>query len=314
VRIGNGQPHEGLPEWIDVFLFLRQPIFTPLENSDMQKVNPFSLYTLGGHLGKLASIVPGDLPGDRLQDIIFAQAALDLVIHSSAMAPIQPLTSCVMAAKRLQDRLGQLAKLNPNQPLFKPEVEQLHSLRQRFEGSLQTELAGSPTFFVPPRGIYDTTALIERAETVFSPAILERLSAEAIADLRQAGRALAFDLPTASGFHGCRAVEAVIKKQVLLFSGSPAPDTNWGDYVRILKLHGADGRVADSIHRLKETHRNPLIHPEVTLTMSEAIALLPICHSAIQACVADMERKAVVPSDEILQMLPPPEKPNGMPS
>jgi hypothetical protein len=63
---------------------------------------------------------------------------------------------------------------------------------------------------------------------------------------------------------------------------------------------------------MKEVHRNPLIHPEVTLTMQEAITLLSVCHSTIQACIADMERKSPAPSKEILEMLPMPEPPGSV--
>jgi hypothetical protein len=41
--------------------------------------------------------------------------------------------------------------------------------------------------------------------------------------------------------------------------------------------------------------------------MPEALSLWAICCSAIQAMVADMERKQVEPKPEILGMLPPDE-------
>ena len=294
-------------EWSDILL--GQPLFLPLENTDMQKINAYGLFSLGRFLGPIYTVRRGDATGDLTERIIFASAMLGVV--SATASPMMPLTSCVPMAKRLEKHLRE-GERPAIQELSEYDVESIKGNLTRFEGALQSELAESPIYFVPPRGIYNTTALIDKAETVFSQSVLDRLPSEAIADLRQAGRALAFDLPTASGFHGCRATEAVIKQQVLLFSGSPAPNSNWGDYVRLLKLHGADDRVADSIHRMKEVHRNPLIHPEVTLTMQEAITLLSVCHSTIQACVADMERKNPTPSNEILKMLPPPEPPEGV--
>lgn len=266
---------------------------------------------IGRHLGPLYALEGGEAIGNVTQDFKFASAMAGIVINGPSSPSVLRLGSCVNAAKRLRDHVDALCRRESTQLLSGYDIETLKGNLARFEGALQSELSESPTFFVPPRGIYNTTALIDNAETVFSQAILDRLPAEAIADLRQAGRALAFDLPTASGFHGCRATEAVVKKQVLLFSGSAAPSSNWGDFVRLLKLHGADGRVSDAIHRMKEVHRNPLIHPEITLTMQEAITLFSICHSTIQACVADMERKSPTPSSEILEMLPSPERSGG---
>ena len=277
----------------------------------MQRVNPSMIYGVGKHLSPLEGLAPGVRVGDIGRALMQASIMLSLCRDSSDVGNAPPLHSCLQKARVLEDRLEQLRKGSPDYTLDGFEVEFIRGSLHRFEGALQAELADSPMFYVPPRGIYNTAALIDKAETVFSQPILDRLPEDCIADLRQAGRALAFDLPTASGFHGCRATEAVIKKQVLLFSGAAAPTSNWGDFVRLLKLHGADGRVSDSIHRMKEVHRNPLIHPEITLTMPEAITLLSVCHSTIQACVADMERKSATPSSEILDMLPPPEPAAG---
>jgi hypothetical protein len=202
----------------------------------MQKVNPSLLYGVGKHLAWVSDLKAGDVVGRLLKQILEASTMLGMceIPHNGV-----PLTLCISKAKALSSRFDQLAAGNPSYVIAETEVDYIKSQLHRFEGALQAELADSPMFFVPPRGIYNTTTLIDKAETVFSQEILDRLPQESIADLRQSGRALAFDLPTASGFHGCRAAEAVIKKQVLLFSGSPAPSSNWGDYVRLLKLHGA---------------------------------------------------------------------------
>ncbi len=103
-----------------------------------------------------------------------------------------------------------------------------------------------------------------------------------------------------------RATEAVIKKQMAAM-GCPVPllsQRNWGNYIKALKEAGANEKVVHCLEQIKTLHRNPLIHPDVTLTMPEALSLWAICASAIQAVVADIETRQEAPSPQIVAMLP----------
>ena len=61
-------------------------------------------------------------------------------------------------------------------------------------------------------GIYHTALLINRADEVFAPEILSRLSARTRAEWRAAGRCLAFKLGTACAFHLVRATESLLRE------------------------------------------------------------------------------------------------------
>ena|ERR1017187_2100871 len=121
---------------------------------------------------------------------------------------------------------------------------------------------------------------------------------------------MAFGEPTACGFHICRAVEIVVKQYVEILRGTPPTlndkAKNWGEYCRILRANGADGRCVDALHQLQVLHRNPLIHPEITLEMGEDLALFVVCQGTIQSCIADMEKKLSDPTPEVVVLLPPP--------
>ncbi|HKN13052.1 MAG TPA: hypothetical protein VJX68_07625 [Candidatus Binatus sp.] len=83
-----------------------------------------------------------------------------------------------------------------------------------------------------------------------------------------------------------------------------ASQRNWGKYTDLLKETGANKKVINSIDQIRELHRNPLLHPEDTLIMAEALNLWAICCSTIQGMIADIEERFPNPSPEIIGMLP----------
>jgi hypothetical protein len=189
-----------------------------------------------------------------------------------------------------------------------PDSQSYISAFFEFDNALSLELGRSPIFYVTPKGVFDTRRLIVDGAAVFD-GYRERIPDDAINDANQSGRCLVFDLPTAAGFHIARATESVIRKQMLVFGCPCVKDSqrNWGSYIKSLKEKGANKKVLHHLEQLKDLHRNPLIHPEVTLTIPEALSLWSMCASAIQSMVADMETKSETPSAEIIAMIPAPD-------
>jgi len=108
-------------------------------------------------------------------------------------------------------------------------------------------------------------------------------------DIREAGKSLAFELPTAAGFHLFRATESVLRKYYVHETGSTAPPKvrNIGVYLNALKIaNKGDPKVRAALKQMTDLHRNPLIHPETILTLDEAIAIFGIARSAITAMLS----------------------------
>ena len=89
---------------------------------------------------------------------------------------------------------------------------EIYQKLREFEPILAAELRQIETFVMAPKGIFDTKLLVDFAETMFSNEVREWLSEQAIKDIQQAGRCLAFELSTAAGFHLMRAVEDSIRE------------------------------------------------------------------------------------------------------
>jgi hypothetical protein len=78
-------------------------------------------------------------------------------------------------------------------------------------------------------------------------------------DIRQAGKCLAYEVPTAAGFHLLRAADSVLRRyhRQLTRKELPARAWSWGIYIKGLAAAGADPRVVSALEQVKNLHRNP---------------------------------------------------------
>jgi hypothetical protein len=131
-------------------------------------------------------------------------------------------------------------------------------------------------------------SLLLAGETLF-PNDLGTKVPEAMIDVREAAKALAYEIPTACGFHTFRVTESVLRRYYAQVTGGKAQPKvrNIGVYLNALKLANAgDEKIRAALKQMSELHRNPLIHPDVVLTTDEAIATLGIARSVITAMLA----------------------------
>ncbi len=162
---------------------------------------------------------------------------------------------------------------------------------KEFETVLSAEAQNLDTYLVSQKGTYSTPDLIERAEFMFSEAIRGKLPEQAKVDVRLAGRCLALDNPTTSAFHILRAVEAVMAVYFELVTGRDMPTRmrNWSIYLKAIRNHPDHSeRVVTLLDHIRDSYRNPILHPEVVVTEDEAESLLGTAASAIRLLVIEM--------------------------
>lgn len=165
------------------------------------------------------------------------------------------------------------------------DVYSVTNAMDNFEPVLKAELHASDSYFVSKKGGYDTLDLIAQAEVLFPPELPDKVP-EAVRDIQECGRCIAFELGTAAGFHILRANEAVLLRYWdAVTAGEARPrNRNLGNYIKKLDELGAgEEKVRATLRQIKDLHRNTLIHPEDVLTTEEAIDLLGIIRSAISA-------------------------------
>ncbi len=289
------EPISANPEWEIWFSF-------PVGKSGMNRINCFGFYTLGKYINKVQSL--GNDAKDL--DLLLAAARADNLLKVLLTNQNLNLKSTFAASSSLLAGFKHLSEFFEKSDEDAPKPEQKNLQRNllmsgiklsidKMETVLSTELALAPIYSVPPRGVFSTDSLLDSADDVFGD-VKYKIPDDAIADTKQAGRCLAFDLPNAAGFHVARATEAVMKKAMEIFDCPPLKESqrNWGNFIRSLEEHGLNQSLVHHLNQLRELHRNPLIHPEVTLRQTEAQQLWSMCTSAMIALVEEMNAKELI--------------------
>jgi hypothetical protein len=151
----------------------------------------------------------------------------------------------------------------------------IRSMLERFETVFSAEMREAATYYVPRRGIFFTPALVDTADEAFPKYLSPHIPEKTRQDWRAAGRCLAFNLLWASGFHVARAVEGAIELYYQVFSGKAGVTLNsWHDYAKeltkISTTPAPSAKTLTEFSQMKDDYRNPIMHPRVSLTESDA--------------------------------------------
>ncbi len=154
----------------------------------------------------------------------------------------------------------------PEIELARWEVAEVANAAKEFETVLRNECQMMDTYFVSKKGAYSTKDLVENAHYQVPEPTRSRLPDQTKADFDQAGKCIAFDVPTAAAFHILRGTEAVIREYYDIVVPGPkkahSKMRNWGAYIRLLNTHNADPNITALLNHLKDVYRNPVLHPE----------------------------------------------------
>lgn len=256
-------------------------------------------YNLGAALGKLAAFPISPPPGT---DDSFTVWRVGSDVHS-LLAWLYgtggPLRAPMVAHDFLSllTRYGDTIGLTPNVPAQPEQTPDARTALLVKSWDLQAvvlaDLQRLPVYSVPKQGIYDTDSLIEQAEFDIPEEYRIKLKPTTLADVQEAGRCLAFGVPTAAGFHIMRAVEDVLADycDTVEIDGAkgvplkkPGKSKNWGDYTTYLKRSEEPDVVQTHalLEPLGKYERNEIMHPERVLTENEAFRLFKEGQTAIE--------------------------------
>lgn len=168
---------------------------------------------------------------------------------------------------------------------------------RQFETVLEDEIQKAPIFCLDRIGNLSTDSLLDGAHKGYAPEVVCVLTQACKDEIDEGGRCLAYERATASGFHLLRSVEITVRQYLSSVPGFVMPSLrrqNWGEYIKLLHDHNAERVAVDTLHNIKENYRNPLMHPEDTLQLNEAISLFAVCQSMIETLVVDMKKKGLI--------------------
>jgi hypothetical protein len=178
-----------------------------MDGATMEKINLPFFYQLGSQLNPLGKMKAE--PQNRI-DIWIAT----LTLRNNIFALLNwagGLKVCYAGARALLDAINEVQTWVGN--LKAPgdwtkqdasidwKFQQIIDKAKNFETVLSEELLTLSAYCATQKGIYSTSDLIDHAERVFPPSVLEKLSEPVVQEVAHGGRCLAFDIPTAAGFH-----------------------------------------------------------------------------------------------------------------
>jgi len=263
----------------------------------MLRVDCYDFCKLGIQLHPLTLLPDDAVLRDHWISIYVAKGELDSFFRTF------PLKTCRAPARALYEALVNLipddfgfsldADDGTPRILGYAEVNPIREGAKEMETVLKAELNGWDTFFVSQKGAYSTSDLINRAEIILPESAQAHLTPAALEDIRQAGRSLAFNMGTAASFHIIRASEVFIWKYYEAIIGTlPAVKMrNWGSYSKNLTKSGnADARIIGWMDHIRNEYRNPVLHPEESVTPEGAMEFINACVSLVMSIVRALDR------------------------
>lgn len=258
----------------------------------MKKLNPFDYYRMGQFFHDLMVVEAGTIVTNEVISVLVngVKAIDDFRQHEEPEQFQHSIDAAVALQETVVDALEVIREYlkhpGPGTIEFTPQIAAAtKSALLRFESVLGSEVSDLPVYCLKEKGNYSLSRLINGVSANHPAEVKAKITARASEELDEAGRCIAFSRPTASAFHSLRAVELLVIELIAKSSLTPPPPSrsNWGEYIRILRDGKAAKEITDVLQIIKDTYRNPIMHPEETLDMDKAIGLFGICQSAIAA-------------------------------
>jgi hypothetical protein len=254
----------------------------------MIKINLEYLYGLHGRFAPLADLVVVQTRVFELIKVLTECASALVGLYGPASLYQSHLRLSQNQANRLFEEVDRHVRAlagDQDAEISATEIATLRDLYSTFKVVLEADLASVKAYLVSQRKPFDLTMLLIDGSSLFPEGMVNK-APETKWDSLEAGKALAFELGTACGFHTFRIVEAVLKRYWDETSGGqdrPRLETigNYAKEMESKKL--GDEKVIESLKQITRLHRNPLIHPEVILTVEETIDTLGIARSVVGA-------------------------------
>jgi hypothetical protein len=274
--------------------------FVPLGEGEVKQTNLNIFLQLGKQLEYFTQTVRAGVDmGEVLLYSVLARDWLARFISETAELDDQ-LKDSRGSARGLLDQLNAIHVPNVdwNRKFTQDEYNNFSNAREAFENNFERERHNIDVFIVLPKGIYSTRLLIEKPENKFPEDVRSVFSDIVLYDLAQAGRCLAFDIPTAVAFHVFRATQAVMHDYYEAVSKQKWTDSRheWGRYAgEIEKLADADKDVVMRLKEIGRFERNPTFHEDVIVSLNKAPILFELCSGVIYTMAEEIRKINAAP-------------------
>jgi len=179
----------------------------------------------------------------------------------------------------------ELHKITKKDTQLSPKQSQdLTRICSQLRITLEAELVSHEAFIVTPKR-FDTNKLLYDIGSLMTPNVFSALPEITQYDLMEAGKCIAFELPTAAAFHLLRGTEAELRFfYYTLILRKRVDPLMWGDMVKDLRTRSRTRRHAtlyNNLDNIRHSYRNPTQHPEAIYNIHDVQDLCPLCFEAI---------------------------------
>lgn len=180
----------------------------------------------------------------------------------------------------------------------------LNRVMDRLRHTLRSE-ASTLTAYVLSERRYDVEKLVEEPQSLLAEGTFRRLPFIAQLDLKEAGKCLGFELPTAGAFHLLRATEGTLKSYYRVFiRRGNIEKANWGELITRLrktrKRPAPDEALLNHLDHIRKNFRNPTDHPQMVYDMDGSQDLFSLVADVLNRMAKELPEKESEPIDEIL--------------
>ncbi|MBC7602592.1 MAG: hypothetical protein H7255_08035 [Ramlibacter sp.] len=267
----------------------------------MKKLNLHDVYSLAKEISDIREVKNEATISDQVFPLWFARARLQQMISSALL-----LSSSTRAAEGLINAINAVVPVDVDQAMNVPpeptlgwQAGAIRGKVREFETVLGNDMPDIASYLVSQKGIYRTADLIAHAENQLSDDARAAISEQTCIDIRDAGRALAYELPTACAFHLWRAVESCMGTYYVRLTGkdweAAKITRNWAAYIKAMTSANAPTKITGFLDHIRDQYRNPQTHPHETVALAEAQRLFPVALSAIEQLVLETAKLPTQP-------------------
>jgi hypothetical protein len=265
----------------------------PVEGCAMKQINTYGLYQLANQLAPLRTL-PTDAKAlakdQHTYRLFLANYWIDWFFNTNKVLPLELSSDAAGELTNALETVSNKLFTDPPEEVHQWELNAIQAKLTQLETVMGLELQRHQTYLVSQIGGYSMPLLATKAEVNILEDALAVIGEQAKKDFREAGKCLAFEIPTAAGFHAMRATENVLRQYYALVMGKPIDRIDWGTCTAELKKAKANQKVVGILDQIRDLHRNPLMHPQEFLDMKEAISLFDIAKSAIGSVAEEIAK------------------------
>ncbi len=183
------------------------------------------------------------------------------------------------AARKLVEFKETVGESPADHKLTEQEASELRTIMKDLDTTFRAEAAGNVAFIVTDKRI-DVNKLISDMPALMAPGVFDALPEIAQYDFQEAGKCIAFELPTAAAFHIVRGTEGVLKQFYCSIVKRSRAKLMWGPMVKSLdqrKFKRPSDALLRNLDNIRVSFRNPTQHPEKIYDIQEVQDLFALC-------------------------------------